>query len=474
MRSCAIDPGRLRSAGSATPTTCRTPPSASPTAGSIGSRSRPWKGPSAMEAVVAAAAEHRVGIHRISQGSGIMLLTDDEITAMLALGRAHGIEVCLFVGPRATWDTGVQAASLNGRILGCSLRGADQLAYGIEDVLRGAALACARSSSATSGSCMVLGQMKKRGRPARRLRAQDLGHAGRGQSGHRAVLEDLGATSINLPVDLSPGRRSRPMRQAIDAAIDFYVEGPDDFGGTVRHYEIRRARAGRRAHLPEVRPPQLARALSERPASGGHGAGAVARARAPGRASAWRSSPATRRTRWPRRPSARDAPRWGGRAPDSPPRRPVARRSWTSGTTVVGTPWRELVFLELDTDTGLVGVGEVRMVSRTDTLMACIHELGPRHVIGTRSVRRRAAGLEHPARRIRPAGRSLAVGARRLRRRLLGPDGPDPRRAGVEAARRQLPRSRAGVRERLVSGGARAGDDRAPGARRGRRGATAA
>ena len=52
-------------------------------------------------------------------------------------------------------------------------------------------------------------------------------------------------------------------------------------------------------------------------------------------------------------------------------------------TTVVGTPWRELVFLELTTDRGLVGVGEVRMVNKTDTLLACIHELGPRYVMGT-------------------------------------------------------------------------------------------
>jgi galactonate dehydratase len=51
-------------------------------------------------------------------------------------------------------------------------------------------------------------------------------------------------------------------------------------------------------------------------------------------------------------------------------------------TTVVGTPWRELVFVELTTENGLTGVGEVRMVNRTDTLLACVHELGPRHVIG--------------------------------------------------------------------------------------------
>jgi galactonate dehydratase len=58
-------------------------------------------------------------------------------------------------------------------------------------------------------------------------------------------------------------------------------------------------------------------------------------------------------------------------------------RITSARTTVVGTPWRELVFLELETDTGLIGVSEVRMVSRTDTLLACVDELAPRHVIGT-------------------------------------------------------------------------------------------
>jgi galactonate dehydratase len=51
--------------------------------------------------------------------------------------------------------------------------------------------------------------------------------------------------------------------------------------------------------------------------------------------------------------------------------------------TVVGTPWRELVFLELTTDDGLTGVGEVRMVNKTDTLVACIGELAPRYVLGS-------------------------------------------------------------------------------------------
>jgi len=52
-------------------------------------------------------------------------------------------------------------------------------------------------------------------------------------------------------------------------------------------------------------------------------------------------------------------------------------------TTVVGTPWRELTFVELVTDDGRRGVGEARMVNKTDTLLACIEELAGRYVVGT-------------------------------------------------------------------------------------------
>jgi len=65
-------------------------------------------------------------------------------------------------------------------------------------------------------------------------------------------------------------------------------------------------------------------------------------------------------------------------------------------TTIVGTPWRELVFLELLADDGRVGLSEVRMVNKTDTLVACIHELAPRYVIGADpfDVERRAWNIQ--------------------------------------------------------------------------------
>lgn len=189
-----------------------------------------------MQAVIAEAKTRRVTVHRVSQGSGIMLQTDAEIAEMLALGRENNIEVCLFVGPRANWDTGVQAGTSGGKVLGSSLRGADQLAYGIDDVLHGVSLGLRSILVADLGQLQIFGEMKKRGDlPADFVLKVSVTLAAANPATAR-LLEDLGATSINLPVDLSLAQIAA-IRQAIDAPIDFYVEAPDDFGGTVRHYE---------------------------------------------------------------------------------------------------------------------------------------------------------------------------------------------------------------------------------------------
>lgn len=194
------------------------------------------EGPKAMHAVVGEAAARKVRVHRVSQGSGIMLQTDAEIREMLALGAEHGIEVCLFVGPRANWDIGSQATGSGGRVIGSSLRGADQLAFGIEDVMHGASLGLRSILVADLGHLQILGRMKKDGDlPADFVLKVSVTLAAANPATAR-LLEDLGATSINLPVDLSLPQIAA-IRQAIDVAIDFYVESPDDFGGSVRHYE---------------------------------------------------------------------------------------------------------------------------------------------------------------------------------------------------------------------------------------------
>ena len=67
------------------------------------------EGPNALRAVFESADALGVPVHRVSQGSGVMLLTDDELDAMREIAGSGGFEVSLFVGPRAGGDTGAMA-----------------------------------------------------------------------------------------------------------------------------------------------------------------------------------------------------------------------------------------------------------------------------------------------------------------------------------------------------------------------------
>ena len=52
-------------------------------------------------------------------------------------------------------------------------------------------------------------------------------------------------------------------------------------------------------------------------------------------------------------------------------------------TLVMGTSWRNLTFVKVETDEGLTGVSEVRMNNRTDALVAYIDGAKRRHVLGS-------------------------------------------------------------------------------------------
>src|SRR5207237_8609699 len=51
------------------------------------------------------------------------------------------------------------------------------------------------------------------------------------------VIADLGASTINLPTDLTLGQIAA-IRTAVDVPLDIYVECPDNIGGFVRYHEI--------------------------------------------------------------------------------------------------------------------------------------------------------------------------------------------------------------------------------------------
>lgn len=195
------------------------------------------EGPVAFRAVIAAGREEGVRIHRISQGSGIMLQTDAEIEEMVALGAEHGIEVCLFVGPRASWDVGVQVTASSGAIAAGALRGTDQLVYGIEDVVRAVGLGLRSVLVADVGQLWVLGRMKRSGELPEDLILKSSVSLPAANPATARLLEDLGVTTINLPIDLTLAQIAA-IRSAVAVPLDVYVEGADDFGGTVRYYEV--------------------------------------------------------------------------------------------------------------------------------------------------------------------------------------------------------------------------------------------
>lgn len=195
------------------------------------------EGPRVFREVLAAAKELKVPIHRVSQGSGIMLLLRSEISEMARIGAEHRIEVCLFVGPRAPFETGAQALSVAGKVIGWQHRGADQLVYAIEDVRRACDLGIRSVLPADLGLIWVLDEMKKRGELPKNLILKSSVTLPAANPATAKVFERAGVSTLNIPTDLAPAQIGA-IRQAVDIPIDMYIEVPDNFGGFVRYYEM--------------------------------------------------------------------------------------------------------------------------------------------------------------------------------------------------------------------------------------------
>jgi len=195
------------------------------------------EGPRVFREVLAAAKEYQVPVHRVSQGSGIMLLPQKEIAEMARLGAEHRIEVCLFVGPRATFETGAQTVSTAGKVIGLQHRGADQLVYAIEDVRRACELGIRSVLPADLGLIWVLNEMKKKGELPKNLVIKSSVTLPAANPATAKIFAQAGVSTLNIPTDLTPAQIGA-LRQAVDVPIDIYIEVPDNFGGFVRYYEM--------------------------------------------------------------------------------------------------------------------------------------------------------------------------------------------------------------------------------------------
>ncbi len=174
------------------------------------------------------------------QSNTSLIIGDDAILKLFRIlnpGPQPDVEVSLFVGPRAAWDVGVQATTSSGKLVGMSLRGADQLRYAVDDVARACELGLRSVLVSDLGLLSVLGRLRERGDLPTDLVLKVSVSLPAANPATARVLEDLGATTINLPVDLTLAQLAA-MRAAIDVPLDLYIETTDDFGGLLRYHEI--------------------------------------------------------------------------------------------------------------------------------------------------------------------------------------------------------------------------------------------
>ncbi|MEE4596632.1 hypothetical protein V2J94_32880 [Streptomyces sp. DSM 41524] len=193
------------------------------------------EGPEALATVFKEAGRLDVPIHRISQGSGVWMLTDAEITEMVESCAERNAELCLFTGPRGTWDIGAATRSDSGGG-GLRARGHDAVAGCVEDALRAVSLGVKCLLVADEGVLWLLNRLRARGELPADTTFKLSALVGPVNPASFAVYEQLGADSINIPSDLTLEHLTE-IRRVSRAPMDFYVEAPDDLGGYVRIYD---------------------------------------------------------------------------------------------------------------------------------------------------------------------------------------------------------------------------------------------
>jgi hypothetical protein len=193
--------------------------------------------PAAIEAALEEAEARGIRLGRMTQGSGVMYQTDDDLRRIAELSQRAGFEACMFIGPRGAWDVGSQAKSNGGGFLNNVLRGANGLVYGLEEIRRGCEFGLRAFLIPDYGMLSTVHQMRSDGfLPADLIVKASMTLAVSNPATARLVAS-LGATTINLPNDLTIGQIAS-IRAAVDLPLDLYVEGTDDQGAPVRYYDL--------------------------------------------------------------------------------------------------------------------------------------------------------------------------------------------------------------------------------------------
>jgi hypothetical protein len=195
------------------------------------------EGSEVLQAVLDEADGRGVTVNRVSQGSGAMTLSVAEQREMARIGADRSVEVCLFTGPREEWGIAAMARAEDGGFLHGSVRGLRQLRYAVEDVFR--AIECGIRSFliADLGLLDVLVRTQREGNIPADVVWKGSVLCAPSNPASLALLERSGASTVNLPTDMSVHELAE-MRAVSGVALDLYVESPDAMGGVVRGEQL--------------------------------------------------------------------------------------------------------------------------------------------------------------------------------------------------------------------------------------------
>jgi hypothetical protein len=195
------------------------------------------EGPRCLEAVVESASKLGVDVHRVSQGSGVFMHTDDELDEMAAIAAEYSIEVSLFARPNAGWGISAMARSPQGSAVAAVAWGQEQVVQALADIERAADHGFRSVLIADIGLLSAFDALRRSGDLPPDMQAKISVMLPVGNASAARVIEDLGASTLNLPTDLSLAQLAA-IRAAVDIPLDIYVESPDTVGGFVRLPEL--------------------------------------------------------------------------------------------------------------------------------------------------------------------------------------------------------------------------------------------
>jgi hypothetical protein len=193
------------------------------------------EGPRCLDAVLEEAERLDVRVHRVSQGSGVFLQTDAELDEMARTAAEAKVEASLFARPNAAWGLSATARAHGG--FAATAHGQEQVVANLEDCARAAQHGFRSVLIADLGVLSLFGIARRDGLLPEDMQAKVSVMLPAANPASARVLEQLGASTINLPTDLTLPQIAA-IRAAVDVPLDVYVEAPDNVGGFVRHHEI--------------------------------------------------------------------------------------------------------------------------------------------------------------------------------------------------------------------------------------------